>query len=138
MSARKLAGSDSPGRGSDESRQRLTDGGREKLRRPSTAHTDRGLLRYALIFERLVERPAAEVVAGHKRRLAKLHAEGFVAMAGPFEGGGGLAILDVRSVDEARRIADADPFVLHRTHRYRLVRCLQDLGPRGLRLPLAP
>lgn len=138
MSARNPAGSDSPGRGFRELHGRLTDGGQEAFRRPPTVDTDRGLLRYALIFERLVERPAVEVIAGHKRRLAKLDAEGFVAMAGPFEGGGGLVILDVRSADEARGIAEADPFVLHGTHGYRLVRWLQDLGPSGLRPLSAP
>jgi uncharacterized protein YciI len=86
-------------------------------------------LRYALIFERAVARPPDDVIAAHRRRLAGLAADGRVALAGPFEGGGGLIVLDVSSADEAERIAAEDPFVVHGTHTYRLVRWLQDLGP---------
>ena len=86
-------------------------------------------MRYALIFERAVARPAVDVIAAHRRRLASLAADGRVALAGPFEGGGGLVILDVSSAGEAERIAAEDPFVVHGTHTYRLARWLQDLGP---------
>lgn len=49
-------------------------------------------------------------------------------MAGPFDTGGGLVILDVASQDEALEIAIGDPFVKEGTHTYRLLRWLQDLG----------
>jgi uncharacterized protein YciI len=86
-------------------------------------------LRYALIFERAVSQPPAPVVAAHRARLRDLAGRGIVAMAGPFEGGGGLVILDVGSAEEAEELARGDPFVINGTHRYRLVRWLQDVGP---------
>jgi uncharacterized protein YciI len=85
-------------------------------------------LRYALIFERRLESPPAEVVREHRERLLRLAGEGTVALAGPFEGGGGLVVLDVESPAQAERIAREDPFVAQATHRYRLVRWLQDIG----------
>ena len=96
-------------------------------------------MRYALIFERAVTRPPEEVVeattpAARAQRLVALQREGQVLMAGPFErpplrGPGGLVILDVASPAEAEAIATADPFVVHGTHRFRLMRWLQDLPP---------
>jgi uncharacterized protein YciI len=87
-------------------------------------------LRYALIFARRAGVvPSSDVVAAHQERLSQLARSGHVAMAGPFEGGGGLVVLDVGSHREAEELARTDPFVLHATHEFRLVRWLQDLGP---------
>jgi len=85
--------------------------------------------RYALIFERTAAQPNAEVIAEHRRRLGELARLGLVVMAGPFEGGGGIVILEVASRSEAEAVVEADPFVVQGTHSYRLVRWLQDLGP---------
>ncbi len=85
-------------------------------------------MRYALIFDRAVEQPPADIIEAHRGRLIELAAGGRVAMAGPFEGGGGLVVLDVSSAHEAERIAESDPFVLRGTHRFRLVRWLQEIG----------
>ncbi len=93
--------------------------------------------RYALIFERAVERPPTAVVEAHKRRLLALQRQGVVVMAGPFDAGGGLIILDVSQPAEAEEIARSDPFVVNSTHRFRLLRWLQDLGPGAVESPLA-
>jgi uncharacterized protein YciI len=85
-------------------------------------------LRFALIFERKVDHPPSAVVLEHRDRLRRLAGEGTVALAGPFEGGGGLVVLDVDSPAEAERIVAGDPFVTHGTHSFRLVRWLQDIG----------
>jgi uncharacterized protein YciI len=85
--------------------------------------------RFALIFERRVDQPPPEIVREHRDRLLRLADEGTVVLAGPFEGGGGLVVMDVDSPAEAERIASGDPFVKHATHSYRLVRWLQDIGP---------
>jgi uncharacterized protein YciI len=86
--------------------------------------------RYALIFERRAGViTSIDIVAAHRQRLSDLARSGRVAMAGPFEGGGGLVVLDVGSRAEAEELARTDPFVLHATHEFRLVRWLQDLGP---------
>jgi uncharacterized protein YciI len=83
--------------------------------------------RFALIFERKIDRPPPAIVREHRDRLQRLADEGTVALAGPFEGGGGLVVLDVGSPAEAERIAATDPFVRQATHTYRLVRWLQDI-----------
>jgi uncharacterized protein YciI len=53
----------------------------------------------------------AEVRPRHREYLGTLKEEGKLAMSGPFEDdSGALIVYEVESLDEARRILEADPF----------------------------
>ena len=70
--------------------------------------------RYYLIFLRAVAGRALspEVVGLHAAHLAELDTRGALVLAGPVpERAGGLIVLDVASLDEAKAVAEEDPLV---------------------------
>jgi uncharacterized protein YciI len=56
-------------------------------------------------------RPAREAIEAHVAYLRMLDDRGALVVCGPFTDGGGIVCIEAASVDEARAIADADPFV---------------------------
>ena len=55
-----------------------------------------------------------ELQAGHMANMERLHREGQLILAGPFNGGGeleGLFLLDTGSLEEARAWCDSDPAI---------------------------
>lgn len=52
-----------------------------------------------------------KIMEGHMANINRLASEGKLISAGPFEGGGGLFILNTTSVDEAKAWLDTDPGV---------------------------
>lgn len=49
----------------------------------------------------------------HLANLRKLHEEGKLPLAGPFtDGSGSLVVFDAENIEEARKIADNDPYVV--------------------------
>jgi uncharacterized protein YciI len=72
------------------------------------------------IFVFLNKKPDAEVLAaeqskkimeGHMANINRLASEGKLISAGPFEGGGGIFILNTTSLEEAKAWIDTDPGV---------------------------
>ncbi len=56
-----------------------------------------------------------KIQAGHMKHLSDLAKEGKICIAGPFGDDGdarGIVIFKVKSLEEARRLADADPAVI--------------------------
>ncbi len=50
----------------------------------------------------------------HLAGLRKLQEAGKLPLAGPFtDGSGSLVVFDADNIEEARKIADADPYVVH-------------------------
>ncbi|MDT8860669.1 YciI family protein [Alkalihalobacillus sp. MEB130] len=50
----------------------------------------------------------------HLEYLEKLESEGKVFAKGPFvDGAGGLVIYQANSIEEARELAEADPYIIH-------------------------
>lgn len=52
-----------------------------------------------------------KIMEGHMANINRLAAEGKLISAGPFEGGGGLFILNTTSIDEAKAWLETDPGV---------------------------
>jgi len=50
-------------------------------------------------------------IEGHLAAMRRRFDQGSLLLGGPFEGGGGIAVLDVGDEDEARRLLDSDPAV---------------------------
>lgn len=62
-----------------------------------------------------------EIIRAHVRHLKKLEDTGKLVLCGPFaDNEGGMVILDVESYDEAKRIAESDPFVAEGYETYEL------------------
>lgn len=55
--------------------------------------------------------------AAHMANLDRLAQEGLLLAAGPFEGGGGLLILDAENIDDAKALVQSDPAV--QAHRFK-------------------
>jgi uncharacterized protein len=75
---------------------------------------DHAHLRYFLIFLHLApDRPlTSEAVAQHAAHLAELDQSGKLVIAGPIpQRAGGLIVLRVASLSEAKAIADEDPLI---------------------------
>ncbi|HLN64956.1 MAG TPA: flavin reductase [Symbiobacteriaceae bacterium] len=71
------------------------------------------LVRYVIT---LIKRPGrtltAEAIRAHVRHLERLEAEGRLLLCGPFaDGEGGTVIIRAESLEAARAVAEADPFV---------------------------
>jgi uncharacterized protein YciI len=74
--------------------------------------------KYALVF--LNKKTDAEVISkeqsdklmqGHMANITRLAKEGKLLAAGPFDGGGGIFILNTQSIDEAKQWLSTDPGV---------------------------
>jgi len=66
--------------------------------------------------------PPSELLAEHGAHLAKLDQQGKLALAGPFlDRFGGAIVLRAANLEEARRIAEADPMVRGGFETYELV-----------------
>ena len=71
------------------------------------------LVRYVIT---LIKRPdrtlTEETIRAHVQHLERLEAEGRLVLCGPFAvGGGGTVIIKAESLEAARAVAEADPFV---------------------------
>lgn len=73
---------------------------------------------YSFVFlnkkQEAVQLPKEEVdklMDGHMKNIERLAAEGKLVAAGPFEGGGGIFILNTKSLEEARSWVETDPAV---------------------------
>lgn len=61
--------------------------------------------------EVLSKEKADSIMQGHMNNIGRLAKEGKLLAAGPFEGGGGIFILNTTSVDEANQWLETDPGV---------------------------
>jgi uncharacterized protein YciI len=62
--------------------------------------------------EKLSEQASAKIMEGHMANINKLASEKKLLAAGPFEGGGGIFILNTSSTDEATQWLSNDPGVM--------------------------
>ncbi len=62
-------------------------------------------------LEKLDEQTAEKLMAGHMANIRRLSQEGKLLVAGPFDGGGGIFILNTTSPDEAETWLRTDPGV---------------------------
>jgi len=68
------------------------------------------------IFLKAVEgqKLTRELHQAHSDHLKKLDDRGILVMAGPFKDHhSGVIVINADSIDEARKIAEADPFIIH-------------------------
>ena len=81
-------------------------------------------MKFAVIAEYDPNDPKlAEVRPVHRKYLAELHANGKLAISGPFtEGGGALIVLEADSIEEAEAMVEADPFVKEGVFRSQVIR----------------
>lgn len=61
--------------------------------------------------QQLEKEQTEKIMQGHMSNIERLAKEGKLLVAGPFEGGGGIFILNTTSVDEARQWLSTDPGV---------------------------
>jgi uncharacterized protein YciI len=61
--------------------------------------------------EKISEEATKQLMEGHMANINRLAKEGKLLAAGPFEGGGGLFILNTTSIDEAESWVSTDPAV---------------------------
>jgi len=61
--------------------------------------------------EVLSKEKSDSIMQGHMNNIGRLAKEGKLLAAGPFEGGGGLFVLNTTSLDEARQWLETDPGV---------------------------
>lgn len=61
--------------------------------------------------EVLSKEKSDSIMQGHMNNIGRLGKEGKLLAAGPFEGGGGLFVLNTTSVDEAKQWLETDPGV---------------------------
>ena len=61
--------------------------------------------------EKISEEQSKKIMEGHMANINRLATEGKLISAGPFEGGGGIFILNTTSVDEAKSWLETDPGV---------------------------
>jgi len=97
--------------------------------------------RYFLIFLKSIPGKSlnAEVVNLHAAHLGQLDADGKLVMAGPIpERAGGLIVLRVASLVEARAIADEDPLVRGAYQTYELGTWLMSNRQNGYQPSLPP
>ena len=68
-----------------------------------------------------IAKATPSAIAAHVAYLRSLDDRGLLVVCGPFRDGGGMVCLTAASEDDARTIAEADPFVAlgHRTYRLR-------------------
>jgi uncharacterized protein YciI len=61
--------------------------------------------------EKIGPEESKKIMEGHMANINRLASEGKLISAGPFEGGGGIFILNTTSLEEARKWLDTDPGV---------------------------
>src|SRR5687768_17415336 len=61
--------------------------------------------------EKLPEEQSKKIMEGHMANINRLAKEGKLLAAGPFDGGGGIFILNTTSVEEGRQWLSTDPGV---------------------------
>src|SRR5689334_6907942 len=61
--------------------------------------------------EKITADESKKIMEGHMANINKLASEGKLISAGPFEGGGGIFILNTTSIDEAKQWLSTDPGV---------------------------
>jgi len=61
--------------------------------------------------EKLSKEETDKVMKGHMDNITRLAKEGKLIAAGPFQGGGGVFVLNTKSVDEATSLLNTDPGV---------------------------
>jgi uncharacterized protein YciI len=59
--------------------------------------------------EKLAKEESDKIMQGHMANIEKLASEGKLLAAGPFEGGGGIFILNTTSIEEAKQWISTDP-----------------------------
>jgi uncharacterized protein YciI len=81
-------------------------------------HTNAQDKKYTVVFlnkkpdaEKISKEESAKLMEGHMANIEKLAKEGKLLAAGPFDGGGGIFILNTTSVDEANSWIAPDPGV---------------------------
>lgn len=94
------------------------DRARPTAKQPLSAHTTRWVI---LLQHARPELFSGELVRAHCARLEQLERQGRLELCGPFpEHRGGMVVLRGVSEDEARAIAEADPFVTSGAETYEL------------------
>jgi uncharacterized protein YciI len=61
--------------------------------------------------EKLPEEQSKKIMEGHMANINRLASEGKLLAAGPFDGGGGIFVLNTTNVEEARQWLSSDPGV---------------------------
>lgn len=79
-------------------------------------------MKFAIILEKTATPGAFQAaVPGHVAYLKRLHDEGILIAAGPFRDAcGGMVLIDVEDENAARKIAEADPFIIEKVEQYTL------------------
>ena len=79
-------------------------------------------VRYVILLKPKVEKKLTEnIIRKHVEYLKKLDEQGVLILCGPFkEGKGGMLIVNSKSFQEAKSIAEADPFVKNNFETYEL------------------
>lgn len=84
--------------------------------------SDNNYIRYVIFLNHITDRDFTEnVVKAHVSHLKKLEQNGQLFLCGPFKDyKGGMIIINVDSYEEAKAIAEADPFVKEGFESYEL------------------
>lgn len=61
--------------------------------------------------EKLTEEQVQELQNGHLENIGRLHKDGVIVAAGPFDGGGGLFIMNEESIENVNKHLDTDPAI---------------------------
>lgn len=76
------------------------------------SETEPKWLRYVVLLTQTGQPMTRELLGAHVAHLRRLDRDGQLVLCGPFQGfPGGMLVLRASSLEEARRLAEADPFV---------------------------
>ena len=81
-----------------------------------------GFTRYVILLSHIPGKVRSEeLVRAHVAHLEKLDSKGQLVLCGPFSDcNGGMVIIKASSYDEAKQIAESDPFIKSGTETYEL------------------
>ncbi|MBI5629390.1 MAG: hypothetical protein HY921_00740 [Elusimicrobia bacterium] len=83
--------------------------------------TDPKWIRYVILLNKTGKPMTRDLLAGHIQHLRDLDRKGQLVLCGPFQdNGGGMLIVKAPSCEEARRIAESDPFISSGFENYEL------------------
>lgn len=83
--------------------------------------TDAGFLRYVILLSHAGKPMTEALIRAHVEHLKKLDAERRLVLCGPFKDHpGGMVVVKAASKEEARAVAEADPFVKEGVETYEL------------------